>query len=173
MLALVEGGWRSRPGRRSAPLRALPHAFLLDIAQQRQRHAVVRTHRLVPWQCAQALVVASIIPGAAAAGSSPATRSPGEIRPTRMRARSLFSFSFNRFSTAALLRRSSMSMKSMTMMARRVAQAHLPRRLLGRLEIGLEGGVLDRGLAVARPELTSIATSASVTSITIYPPTSS
>ena len=69
------------------------------------------------------------------------------MRPTWMRARSWRSDSFRRRSTSRLLRRSSMSMKSMTISPARSRKLKLPRDLLGRLEIGLERGVLDIVLA--------------------------
>jgi hypothetical protein len=63
----------------------------------------------------------------------------------------VFSASFRRFSTARLLRFSSMSMKSMTIRPGEIAQAQLAGDLVGGLEIGLERGVLDIVLAGRAP----------------------
>ena len=85
-------------------------------------------------------------PGAAA-GATSRSRPKAEMRPTWMRARSILSLSLSFFSTAALLRRSSMSMKSMTIRPARSRSRIWRAGLLGGLQVGLERGVLDRGLA--------------------------
>jgi len=54
--------------------------------------------------------------------------------------------------------------------AAEVAQPHLAGDFISRFEVGIGGGVLDVAALVARAELTSTDTSASVWSITIAPP---
>jgi len=54
--------------------------------------------------------------------------------------------------------------------AAQVAQAQLARDFLGCFEVGAERRLLDVAAAVERAELTSIATSASVWSMTTAPP---
>ncbi len=70
-----------------------------------------------------------------------------EIRPSWMRARSFFRWSLRRFSTARLLRFSSMSMKSMTIRPARSRRRKLAGDFLGRFQIGVERRLLDRMLA--------------------------
>jgi len=84
------------------------------------------------------------------------------ILPIWTRARSFFTASRNRRSTSRSLRLSSISMKSDHDQAGQVAQPELAADLVGGFQVGLARGLLDRMLAVARPELTSIETSASV-----------
>ena len=122
--------------------------------------------RPVPWQCGQALVVASIMPGRSRwrdISSSP----NGEMRPTWMRARSVLSLSLSFFSTAALLRRSSMSMKSMTMRPARSRSRIWRAASSAASRLVLSAVSSIEASRVARPEFTSIATSASVTSMTM------
>ncbi len=120
----------------------------------------------MPWQCGQPLVVASIMPGRSR-WRDISSRPNAEMRPTWMRARSVLSLSLSFFSTAALLRRSSMSMKSMTMRParsrRRIWRAASSAASM--LVLSAVSSIEDS--RVARPEFTSIATSASVTSITM------
>ena len=54
--------------------------------------------------------------------------------------------------------------------ATQVAQAQLAGNFFGRFKVGVEGGCLDVAALVARAELTSMETSASVWSITMAPP---
>ena len=87
-----------------------------------------------------------------------------------MRALSDFNLSFIRFSTAILFRRSSMSMKSITINPARSrnlncrATSSAASRFVFSAVFSIEDSL------VAFPEFTSTATNASVTPITIYPP---
>ena len=67
----------------------------------------------VPWQCAHGWVLASSIPGRKRCRLISIKPKP-LILPICIRARSVFSLSFIRLSTAALFRRSSISIKSIT-----------------------------------------------------------
>ena len=89
------------------------------------------------------------------------------MRPTWMRARSLRSASFSLRSTAALFLRLFHVDEVDDDEPGQVAQAQLAGDLFGCLHIGLERRLLDVALSVARPELTSMATSASVWLMTI------
>ena len=92
-----------------------------------------------------------------------------EMRPTCMRARSVFSLSFIRFSTAACVVASFVHVDEVDDdQPCKVTQPQLSRDFLGGLEVGLKVAVssIDPSL-VDRPEFTSIATSASVMPITI------
>ena len=84
-----------------------------------------------------------------------------------MRARSVFSLSFSFFSTAALLRRSSMSMKSMTIRPARSRSRICRAASSAASRLVLSAVSSIEASRVARPEFTSIATSASVTSMTM------
>ena len=99
------------------------------------------------------------------------SRSPKlDIRPTCIRARSFFSFSFKRFSTELLFRLSSISIKSITIRPAKSLRRSCRATSSEASKFVLRAvSSIDASL-VALPELTSIATSASVMPITIYPP---
>ena len=122
--------------------------------------------RPVPWQAEQGCVVASIMPGRRRWRDISSRPNP-EMRPTWMRARSVFSLSFSFFSTAALFLRSSMSMKSMTMRPARSRRRSWRATSSAASRLVLTAVSSMEPSLVARPEFTSMATSASVTPMTM------
>ena len=120
----------------------------------------------VPWQWLQGAVDASSMPGRRR-WRLISIRPKPEMRPTCIRARSVFSLSFNRFSTDALFLRSSISMKSMTISPARSRRRNW-RATSSAASILVFSAVssMEPSL-VARPEFTSMATSASVMPITM------
>ncbi len=135
---------------------------------RRMLSAMLSSERIspVPWQAGQGCVVASIMPGRRRWRLISISPKP-EIRPTWMRARSVLSLSFIRFSTAALFLRSSMSMKSITISPARSRRRSWRATSSAASRLVLSAVSSIEPSLVARPEFTSIATSASVTPITI------
>ena len=115
----------------------------------------------VPWQCGHCVVEPSSTP-VRRRWRDISIRPKCEMRPSWMRARSKRSASFRRRSTARLLRFSSMSMKSMTIRPARSrslswrAISSAASRLVLSAVSSIENSRVDL------PELTSMATSASV-----------
>ncbi|GJE46718.1 hypothetical protein AEGHOMDF_5925 [Methylobacterium soli] len=94
------------------------------------------------------------------------SRPKGEMRPTWIRARSFFRHSLSFFSTARLLRFSSMSMKSITMRPARSRSRNWRATSSAASRFVLSAVSSMSCSRVARPEFTSIETSASVGLIT-------
>ena len=102
----------------------------------------------MPWpsQCGQGTVEPSRTP-ARRRWRDISSRPNWLMRPTWMRARSFFSASFSRFSTARLLRLLFHVDEVDDDQAGQVAQAQLAGDFVGGLEVGLERGFLDGVLA--------------------------
>ncbi len=133
--------------------------------------ARLSTERIIPepWQCIHDTVLASCTP-TRIRWRDISKRPKGLILPTWMRDLSFFSASFIFSSTARLLRFSSISMKSMTMMP-----ARSRRRIWRAASVAASKFVFRAVFStlcsfVDFPEFTSIATSASVGLITRDPP---
>jgi protein-disulfide isomerase len=126
-----------------AQRRAAAHALLLELAQDRQRQAVVRADQ--PGAVAmRAGLRRGLEHARAQALAAHLQQAEAEMRPTWMRARSVFSLSFIR----AFRRRRCSPLVHVDEVDHdqpgEVAQAQLARHLLGGLEVGLERGLLDR-----------------------------
>ena len=115
----------------------------------------------VPWQCGHCVVEPSSTP-VRRRWRDISSRPKWLMRPTWMRARSWRNASLSRFSTLRLLRRSSMSMKSMTIRPARSRSFSWRAISSDASRLVLSAVSSMENSRVALPELTSMATSASV-----------